>query len=72
MNKDNSRREFAEKYGLSIPKDQKDRNADFYWHSQSSQWLIKHEACEKIHGIEKMTTKPINVITDDNEKALLC
>ena len=68
MNKDNSRREFAEKYGLSIPEDQKDRNADFYWHSQSSQWLIKHEACEKIHGIEKMTTKPINVITDDNEK----
>lgn len=67
MNKDNTRREFAEKYGLSIPKDHKDRDADFYWHERSKKWLIKHDACERIHAIEKMSNPEVNVITDDNE-----
>ena len=52
---------FAEKYNLT-------KEDDFYLHKQSGKWLIKHDACEKIHGIEKMSKPSINVITDDNEK----
>ena len=52
---------FAEKYNLA-------KEDDFYLHKQSGKWLIKHDACEKIHGIEKMSKPSINVITDDNEK----
>ena len=65
---------FAEKYNLKVPKrdetgkfDLSDRSADFYWHKQSGQWLIKHNACERIHAIEKMSNPEVNVITDDNE-----
>ena len=50
----------AEKYNLT-------KEDDFYLHKQSGKWLIKHDACEKIHGIEKMSKPSINVITDDNE-----
>lgn len=51
---------FAEKYNLT-------KEDDFYLHKQSGKWLIKHDACEKIHGIEKMSQPSIKVITDDNE-----
>tara|TARA_R100001460_G_scaffold72576_1_gene113333 strand:- start:1290 stop:1760 length:471 start_codon:yes stop_codon:yes gene_type:complete len=40
---------FAEKYGLS---------RDSYWkHKQSGEWLITHEAVEKVAGIEGITCK---------------
>ena len=49
MDKDSSRAEFAKKYGLST---------DAYWkHKQSGQWLITHEAVEKVAGIEGITCK---------------
>ena len=51
---------FAEKYNLT-------KKNDFYLHTQSGKWILKHDACEKIHGIEKMSKPSINVITDDNE-----
>ena len=41
---------------------------DFWQHQQSGQHILTHDACEKIHGIEKMSKPSINVITDDNEK----
>ena len=61
-NKDKTPREiFAEKYNLT-------KEDDFYLHKQSGKWLIKHDPCEKIHGIEKMSKPSSYVITDDNEK----
>jgi len=57
MNKDNSRREFAEKYNLSIPKNKDDRNADYWFHAQSRQWIISHQAVEKVAGIEGVVCK---------------
>ena len=74
MEEKSERELFAEKYNLKVPKrdengkfDLSDRSADFYWHKQSEQWLIKHDACERIHAIEKMSNPEVNVITDDNE-----
>ena len=74
MEEKSKRELFAEKYNLKVPKrdqngkfDLSDRSADFYWHKQSEQWLIKHDACERIHAIEKMSNPEVNVITDDNE-----
>ncbi len=67
MEERSERELFAEKYNLKKPVDKNDREADFYWHRQSEQWLIKHDACERIHAIEKMSNPSINVITDDNE-----
>jgi len=67
MTEKSEREIFAEKYNLKKPVDKNDRSADFYWHKQSEQWLIKHDACERIHAIEKMSNPEVNVITDDNE-----
>ena len=67
MEERSERELFAEKYNLKKPVDKNDREADFYWHRQSEQWLIKHDACERIHAIEKMSNPQVNVITDDNE-----
>ena len=67
MEEKSEREIFAEKYSLKKPIDKTDKTADFYWHKQSEQWLIKHDACERIHAIEKMSNPEINVITDDNE-----
>ena len=67
MEEKSERELFAEKYNLKKPVDKNDRSADFYWHKQSEQWLIKHDACERIHAIEKMSNPEVNVITDDNE-----
>jgi len=74
MTEKSEREIFAEKYNLKVPKrdengkfDLSDRSADFYWHKPSEQWLIKHDACERIHAIEKMSNPEVNVITDDNE-----
>ena len=67
MEEKSEREIFAEKYNLKKPTDKADRKADFYWHNQSNQWIIKHDACERIHAIEKMSNPEVNVITDDNE-----
>ena len=67
MEEKSERELFAEKYNLKKPVDKNDRGADFYWHRQSEKWLIKHDACERIHAIEKMSNPQVNVITDDNE-----
>ena len=74
MEEKSERELFAEKYNLKVPKrdengkfDLSDRSADFYWHNPSSKWIIKHDACERIHAIEKMSNPEVNVITDDNE-----
>ena len=69
MEEKSERELFAEKYGLKKPIDKTDRTADFYWHKQSEQWLIKHNACERIHAIEKMSNPEVNVITDDINSA---
>ena len=57
MSKDNSRSEFADKYNLTKPKSKDDRDADFWFHGQSRQWLITHDAIEKVAGIEGITCK---------------
>ena len=67
MEEKSERELFAEKYNLKKPVSKEDRDADFYWHNPSSKWIIKHDACERIHAIEKMSNPVVNVITDDNE-----
>ncbi len=67
MEEKSERELFAEKYNLKKPVSKEDRDADFYWHNPSSKWIIKHDACERIHAIEKMSNPEVNVITDDNE-----
>ena len=44
------------------------QDADFYYHEKSKQWLLKHDACERIHGIEKMSSPIVKVETDENDK----
>ena len=53
-------RELAEKYKLS-----KQEGVDFWFHKQSQQWILTHDACEKIAVIEnihiaKEGVKPLN------------
>ena len=67
MEEKSERELFAEKYNLKKPVSKEDRDADFYCHNPSSKWIIKHDACERIHAIEKMSNPEVNVITDDNE-----
>jgi hypothetical protein len=57
MSKDNSRSEFADKYNLTKPKSKDDRDADFWFHQQSRNWIILHSALEKVAGIEGITCK---------------
>ena len=52
--------DLADKYKLS-----KEPNVDFWNHKQSGQWILTHDAVEKIANIEKITIKNIEVLNSE-------
>jgi len=52
--------DLADKYNLS-----KEPNVDFWNHKQSGQWILTHDAVEKIANIEKITIKKIEVLNSE-------
>ena len=55
MNKMNIK-ELAEKYELG---------KDDFWEHRKGQWIIKHDACEKIRNIEEIIFEPVEIVNYD-------